>query len=370
MIETLIELITLSKEEFEALKHLKGNRSFNKKKYNAFRRELEKDPTILRCRDWILIINKEGEIIDGQNHWMAVMEYNKRHKKNPITSMQCTIEDVSGEAAIQRAQDINNGSDKWKDIDYLDSYAERGYVSYIRLKYLRQLDVAKKITLKDTMMICGDFKDNGLMTRFHKGDFNMIREDKDIIPLMGYLGRVKQALKHYGPTTLAVTVFLRCSQVEGIDMARFIEKLKCPADSVYFEKTEDKILANYDKMYNDSLRKTSPKRLDIKELYELVDSYNKIQKHNAKRTPTLKEGKRVYQEDDPDPDNDAAVRISVKDTGEIEKEVLEQQEAKKRGRMAAKQKIEDFKGTLGDKLSHIFSNGPDEDPDGDEPSPV
>lgn len=381
MIETLIELITLNKKEFEALKHLKGNRPLNPTKYNKYRRELEQDPTVLSRRDWIIIVNKEGEIIDGQNHWKAVMEYNRKHKKCQITSMQCTVEEVSGLAAVQRAKDINNSKSKWTFKEYLESYIELGYVSYIRFKNLMQHAEAKGLSNDDKLLVCSDFEATGLMSKFNRGEFVIIREDDDIVELMGYLSKIRPVLVDiYGPSDLVVPAFLRCSQIPDFDMERFIDKLKKPTKDIHYEKHLDDILKNFNKMYNHKLDKNSQKRTDIVKQYAVVTAYNFYQEDNATRTPTLKDDynfskpkkatKHVHQEDDPDPDNDAAVRISVKDTGEIEKEVLEQQEAKRRGRMAAKQKIEDVKGTLGDKLSHIFSNGPDEDPDGDETSPV
>jgi len=297
--------------------------------------------------------------------------------------MQCTVEDVSGLVAVQRAKDINNSKSKWTFNEYLESYIELGYVSYIRFKNLMQHAEAKGLSNEDKLLVCSDFEATGLISQFNRGEFVIIREDDDIVKLMGYLSEIRPVLVDiYGPSDLVVPAFLRCSQIPNFDMERFIDKLKKPTKDIHYQKHLDDILKNFNKMYNHMLDKNSPKRTNIVKQYAVVTAYNLYQEDNATIRPTLKDDynfskpkkatKRVYQEPEPsydeiDPDNDASVRISVKDNGKVKKEVLDKEEMKERGRIAAKQKIEDIKGSL---LAHIFSNGPDDDPDGDEPSPV
>ena len=301
-----VKLKALKKEEFENLKHLIGNRPENKSKYNKFRRELEQDLSVLSRREWIIVINNQDEIIDGQNRLRAVLEYNKKHKKTPITVVQCTLEHVTGDAAIARAQELNSAKEKWKESDHLESWIERGLMEYAELKRYLHMPCAKGLSSNDIYLICGDFDNKHAKKDMQNGTFHIQREEEDIVKLMKQLGQVKKILLgSYGPSTIVIPMFLRCTQIRNIDVTRLINKLNRPTQLIHYSNRPDEILKHFDKMYN--YRETDT--LDLVQGYNVVQSYNTIQKENAKVSPRLK--------------------------------ITEEQEARQRGREAARKKIND-----------------------------
>lgn len=353
-IESYVELKVLAIDEFGKLHHLHGNRAEDRKMINRLRRDLECDLTILTRRDWIIVANENGDIIDGQNHYWAILEYNKKHKRHPITTIQYTVEDVEGTAAIARAKELNSGKNKWKDDHYISSYKELGYKHYAVLDEIVHSEHAKGMARKDIYLICSSFDNKHVNKDLHNGDFQVMRDVKKIYELMDWLKDVKEALKKfYGPADITVPMFLRCTQIQDLNVEQFIERLKRPLRDTRYSIFPDDILDSFDATYNHN-RRNANERINIVEMYNVVDSYNTLQKHNAKKLPNKKKNVPLtvveLPEDDPTlPTQPGSVMIRVKDTGKVDvSKSLEDEEAnetKRRAERAAMRKVGEAKRT-------------------------
>ena len=369
MAKNNVELKTLFIEDFGKLHHLKGNRPKDAKMIKRLRRELEANLNVLTRRDWIIIVNKKGDIIDGQNHYEAILEYNRRHKLHPITAIQYVEEDVEGLDAITRAKELNSGMNKWKDDHYIGSYKELGYEHYAVLDEIVHSEHASGMARGDIYLICGNFDNKHVRKDLYNGTLEVLRETKEIYQLMDYLKSVKKSLSDfYGPTKITVPMFLRCTQIPDINVDQFIKRLNHPLKDTRYSIFEKDILESFDIAYNHN-RKKAYERINIIDMYKVVDSYNTLQEHNSKKMPNKKKNvprkvvdayntivdyrsKTITESPEDDltpPTQPGSVMIRVKDTGKVDViKSLEDEEAnetKRRAERAAMRKVGEAKRT-------------------------
>lgn len=352
MAKNYVELKTLLIEDFSKLHHLRGGRPKNLKKIKKYRRELEANLNVLTRRDWIIIINKKGDIIDGQNRYEAILEYNRRHKLHPITAIQYVEEDVEGPDAIARTKELNSGKNKWVDDDYIGSYKELGYEHYAVLDEIVHSEHASGMARGDIYLICGNFDNKHVRKDLYNGTLEVLRETKEIYKLMDYLKSVKKSLSDfYGPTKITVPMFLRCTQIPDINVDQFIKRLNHPLKDTRYSIFEKDILESFDIAYNHN-RKKAYERINIIDMYKVVDSYNTLQEHNSKKMPNKKKNVSpvivdTFEDDPIPPTHPGSIMIRVKDTGKVDviksSEDEEINEAKIRGEKAALRKVDEVK---------------------------
>lgn len=274
-------------EQYVTFKFMKGNRKTKKSKINKFRRTIEQNGGILPAtRDWIITINELNEIVDGQNHWQAIMNYNDKHRRNKIAAVEVIVEPG---ARLNRAKEINNASSKWEEVDYFDSYIELGNSDYKTLRCIRNTPYGKSCGLTTVLQVCGYLEDKNVISKFRKGEFEMIREESDAIKMLERIAACKKILgEAYGTQNIAVLAFARCLLIPGINKEHLVKQVMHPdvtARSFRYSVVEANIVKNIEIMYNRDLKNTGVERLDISNLYKDVQCYNWQSARNAVRTP-------------------------------------------------------------------------------------
>lgn len=277
-------------EQYVTFKFMKGNRKTKKSKVNKFRRTIEQNGGILPAtRDWIITINELNEIVDGQNHWQAIMNYNDKHRRNKIAAVEVIVEPG---ARLDRAKEINNASSKWEEIDYFDSYIELGNSDYETLRRIRNTPYGKSCGLTTVLQVCGYLEDRNVISKFRKGEFEMIREESDAIKMLERIAACKKILgEAYGTQSIAVLAFARCLLIPGINKEHLVRRVMHPdvtARGFRYSVAEANIVKNIEIMYNRDLKNTGVERLDISGLYKDVQCYNWQSARGAVRSPNKK----------------------------------------------------------------------------------
>lgn len=110
-----------STTDYSLFKILEGNRGIKPSRVAKIKSSINKVGYIQSP----IVINSKFEIIDGQGRFTALKELNL-----PIEYV------VAPNAGIKECISMNINAEKWTMQDYINSFASRGYQSYIRLRDL------------------------------------------------------------------------------------------------------------------------------------------------------------------------------------------------------------------------------------------
>jgi hypothetical protein len=132
--------------DYGRFKFLKGNRDINEGKVNKIKKVIQAGIDVLKYAP--IIVNEAMEIIDGQ-HRFAV----SREMKGNVYYV------IHKEADLSIVPTINSNSSKWRNIDFLNSYADLKKPAYLSLiKFMEEfsgigLSTAIKIVHAGTMEV-------------------------------------------------------------------------------------------------------------------------------------------------------------------------------------------------------------------------
>lgn len=287
-----VTLKEFTKKEYEKFTFILGNRPVDASYARKKRREIEHNGNCIpQIKEWILTINEKNEIVDGQAHWKAILEYNKKYPKCPIQTISCCVEKDAG---LDRAKEINNNvHTQWKEKDYFASYIACGYADYEVLQRYRSTPAGKACGLSVVLRVCGYLEDENAERKFKKGEFVMFRTDeKDIMEILDAIAKCKTALtKTIGHRSVSIPAFMKCLMVKDVNRAMLAEKVSCPpinARNFQYAFTEERAVKNIEICYNYKLDKLSPARLEIFSLYRDTTSVNWTQLRSFVKLPTKK----------------------------------------------------------------------------------
>lgn len=119
--ETQVSGLIFSTTDYDIFNFLTGNRTINANNVKKLKESISENGY---KKSQPIIVNQDFEIIDGQHRFTACEEL-----KLPI---YFTIE-REDEDSIKLTQDLNKNQKNWGLIDYIKSYADRGYQDYINL---------------------------------------------------------------------------------------------------------------------------------------------------------------------------------------------------------------------------------------------
>ena len=275
-------------EQYVTFKFMKGNRKTKKSKVNKFRRTIEQNGGILPAtRDWIITINELNEIVDGQNHWQAIMNYNDKHRRNKIATVEIIIEPG---ARLDRAKEINNSKSGWEEVDYFDSYIELGNEDYATLRRIRNTPYGKSCGLTTVLQVCSYLEDKNVLKKFRNGEIEMIREELEATKMLKNIATCKKILgEAYGTQSVAVLAFARCLMIPNINVDHLVNRVLHPdmrARNFRYSVVEEKIVENIEIMYNRNLKDTNVEPLNISDMYKDVQSHNWQNMRSAQRLPS------------------------------------------------------------------------------------
>lgn len=109
--------------KYNMFKRLEGNRKVSDARVAIIKANIERVGYITNP----IIVNEKYEIIEGQGRLKALKELNL-----PIDYI------IHYGAGIEECIALNMKNTNWKLQDFIDSYAERGYISYERIKSLQE----------------------------------------------------------------------------------------------------------------------------------------------------------------------------------------------------------------------------------------
>lgn len=119
--ETQVSGLIFTSTDYDVFNFLTGNRSIDPNNVKKLKESISENGY---KKSQPIIVNQDFEIIDGQHRFDACKELNL-----PI---YFTIEQGNGDS-IKLVQDLNKNQKNWHSIDYIKSYAQRGYSQYIDL---------------------------------------------------------------------------------------------------------------------------------------------------------------------------------------------------------------------------------------------
>lgn len=119
--ETQVSGLIFTSTDYDVFNFLTGNRSIDPNNVKKLKESISENGY---KKSQPIIVNQDFEIIDGQHRFTACEEL-----KLPI---YFTIE-REDEDSIKLTQNLNKNQKNWGLIDYIKSYADRGYQDYINL---------------------------------------------------------------------------------------------------------------------------------------------------------------------------------------------------------------------------------------------
>lgn len=179
----MITSLVFESKEYDNFKKLKGNRETSNSNVTSKIKLLEKNG--FKSSSPILI-NQEGEILDGQHRTEA--------SKSLGIPLKFTVDyNINKDTAIKEIIDLNNSSKKWQSIDYVNAYAEKGNKEY---KLLKQCLESNNINLSKFAILYQGHQCPAFLRQLPNGDFKFevkkaeyaiktfleIKELEDLVP--------------------------------------------------------------------------------------------------------------------------------------------------------------------------------------------
>jgi len=197
-------------KEYGQFKKLLGNRDVTPKRINKIIKSINAVGYVTNP----IIVNKKMEIIDGQGRFEALKELG-------LPIQYIVVDNVGIEACLN----MNIYQEKWKLLDYVNSYKERGNENYRKLQLLLDTYPLFSLQVVGTALynngkIPGENIKNGSLV-ITEEDYNRAVESLNYIcPLIQYAKRTNGKLE---PFFQAV---IYCSRMKNVDRERLIQKLQ------------------------------------------------------------------------------------------------------------------------------------------------
>lgn len=196
-----------------------------------------------------ICVNENMEIIDGQNRYCALKELG--------LPVQYYI--VKG-IGIEEAISLNIGQKNWAPIDYVKSYANQGYKSYIELLSLvEKYNKAKILSLREIISVCKELVSaSGIQIKDIKdGSFSLTEvQIKSAEKKMEYLIELEDVIPQMlGERKLIISGIAFCLGIKGCDPKRMIKNVRSRYTSIRPACDTDLFLGDLTKVYNYKLPK-------------------------------------------------------------------------------------------------------------------
>lgn len=227
-------------DDYDMFHRLKGNRGIKADRKAKIR------ASIMKC-GYIpvpIVANEDYAIIDGQGRWQVLKELG--------ISMAYVV--VAG-LGIADCIEMNIVSTPWKDIDYIESFADQGNENYIRLVNLMDNEVAK--WAKPTNIIMASTGKSSAKDVIRNEELVLTDEIEDYaVELLSYVDMMADSITgQLGcvPTKLANAIMF-AYQVEGTDRERLKATIEQNAAGFGTSATTPEYLISLSAAYNHKIR--------------------------------------------------------------------------------------------------------------------
>lgn len=228
----------LQTNDYSKFKKLKGNRNVNTVRVQRIIQSINKVGYITSP----IIVNEEMEVIDGQGRLEAL-----RILGLPVEYI------VHEQIGIDECISMNIHQTNWSDRDYIDSYADRKYKSYLLLKKLME-----KYNLNLAILAMAVKK----RSRF---DSNMIRNGNLSITEEEYAKAIKCldyaitfipfSKRKHGSITKLLQAIILCYDFQDIDNKRLFDKVTEFMPIMTPWNNLDECFVSIEEVYNKNIRK-------------------------------------------------------------------------------------------------------------------
>lgn len=258
--------------KYELFKRLEGNRAIDDRRTERIKRSILKVGYITSP----ILVNENMEIIDGQGRFEALKQ------------LQLPIEYIVQEGVgIKECVAMNVHQTNWKQIDYINSYADRGVQSYI---YIR--DLMQRFNINNTSVVAvatlgiGHFRTDHIRS----GELEITQEEYE--KAIKKLEFFKEILEGYSDITRILLFYkglLYCAEIDGIDLNRLKEKAIETLETGKLPPmpTVEEVVQFIETIYNRNSKRPT--------LYIYTEYRKQVEERMAKSFRKLSEQRRLYK---------------------------------------------------------------------------
>ena len=230
--------VILQTKEYAKFKKLKGNRNVDAVRVQKIINSINNVGYVTSP----IIVNENLEVIDGQGRLEAL-----RILGLPVEYV------VHEKIGIDECISMNIHQINWNDRDYIDSYADRNFKSYILLKKL--LEKYKLNLMILSMAICKRSRFDSQMIR--NGRLNITEQEyEEAIKRLDYAIKfIPFCKRKHGSITKLLQAVILCYDFEDVDNNRLFEKVKEFMPIMTPWSNLDECFVSVEEVYNRNIRK-------------------------------------------------------------------------------------------------------------------
>ena len=258
-------------DEYSKFRKLDGNRDVTKLRVNKIKNSIQKIDYVRNP----IVVNEKYEVIDGQGRLQALEELGM-----PVEYI------IAPGTGINECREMNINMSNWKTVDYIESYAELGNVSYM---YLRNLCKRfPKIGLNTILFAITGMSSSG--GGIMKGEFECNPDDyESAIKSLEFVESVKPYLgKLSGSVCYFMNALIFVFREEDANNDKVVEVIRKNIDKFgdcatveqsleylekYYNKHNRGVLANFVYDYRIYIRSKSRRTADEVKTHHLRNRY-------------------------------------------------------------------------------------------------
>ena len=227
-------------KKYELFKKLKGNRAVTPARVSIIRDSIEKVGYITNP----IIVNEDYEVIEGQGRLEALKELNM-----PVDYI------VEEGAGIEECMALNMRNTNWKTKDFIESYADRGNESYVRIKNLLEQYSYGVNVIATAVKLIGKFD----IKYVKNGELRVsAQEYEKAIERLEWLNRIAPYCKSTsGEVASLLQTLIICREFENIDLARLESKVITLNQAMIPYASVPDCMQSLEEIYNRNLPATS-----------------------------------------------------------------------------------------------------------------
>ena len=194
----------------------------------------------MKVRGWergsYVVINKKGEIIDGQHRVSAAMETG--------VSISYILESTAG---FETIRNLNSRQKNWAIVDHIHGFVVEGNPHYIKLNnFMKQYPELKPT---EAMMFCTNSLTGGNRETFESGKFVTKNMDKAVDWAMNIM-ELKPLFEGYNRSSFVralVKILTRCKE---FSFPEFVRKVKVRPTNIHYCGSVDEYVKMIEEIYN------------------------------------------------------------------------------------------------------------------------
>ena len=208
----------------------------------------------MKVRGWekgsYVVINKKGEIIDGQHRVSAAMETG--------VSIQYILETTAG---FETIRNLNSRQRNWAIHDHIHGFVVEGNPHYVKLNnFMKQYPELKPT---EAMMMCTNSLSGSDRETFESGRFVTKNMDKAVEWAMNIM-ELKPYFEGYNRSTFVRALIKIMTRCKDFSFEDFVRKVKLRPSNIHFCGSVDEYIRMIEEIYNFSRNKSG--RINLRNL--------------------------------------------------------------------------------------------------------